>query len=178
MTNKERLVVITVLSLVALMVGADLLVDTQEGVTLLHVFFEGSAGLAALFGIFYFARGSFQLQHQLADSLNANQKLAQEVADWKNATQKYVQGLSESIDTQLTKWNLSHAEKEVALLLLKGLSLKEIASIRNTSEKTARVQSMAVYAKSGLTGRSELAAFFLEDILQPQAPITKDLSTP
>jgi hypothetical protein len=38
---------------------------------------------------------------------------------------------------------------------------------RHTSEKTARVQSSAVYAKSGLSGRSELSAFFLEDLLPP-----------
>jgi DNA-binding NarL/FixJ family response regulator len=55
----------------------------------------------------------------------------------------------------------------VAFLLLKGLSLKEVAGVRNTSEKTARVQSMAVYAKAGISGRSELAAFFLEDLLPP-----------
>jgi len=47
------------------------------------------------------------------------------------------------------------------------MSLKEIAEIRNTAEKTARVQSMAVYSKSGLGGRSELSAFFLEDLLVP-----------
>ena len=47
------------------------------------------------------------------------------------------------------------------------LSLKEIAEIRKTTEKTARAQSVAVYAKAGLGGRSELAAFFLEDLLLP-----------
>jgi hypothetical protein len=34
-----------------------------------------------------------------------------------------------------------------------------------TTEKTARVQSMAIYSKAGLAGRSELSAFFLEDLL-------------
>ena len=56
-------------------------------------------------------------------------------------------------------------------LLLKGLSLKEIADIRHTTEKTARAQSGSIYAKSGLSGRSELAAFFLEDLLVPGAEI-------
>jgi DNA-binding NarL/FixJ family response regulator len=78
-----------------------------------------------------------------------------------------VDGLSKAIDQQLSKWKLSAAEKEVAFLLLKGLSLKEIAEVRNTSEKTARVQSIAVYSKSNLSGRSELSAFFLEDLLVP-----------
>lgn len=43
-----------------------------------------------------------------------------------------------------------------------------IAQLRNTAEKTVRSQSVAIYSKSGLAGRSELAAFFLEDLLGPQ----------
>lgn len=53
----------------------------------------------------------------------------------------------------------------MTFLLLKGMSLKDVAAIRGTNEKTARAQSMAVYAKAGLSGRSELSAFFLEDLL-------------
>lgn len=169
MTKKERIVIIGILSIVALMVAIDLKTDAKEGVVFWHVLVEGGAGLAALFGIFYFMKGSFRIQHKLSDSLEENIKLKKEAEEWKTEAQKYIEGLSKSIDLQLSKWNLSNAEKEVALLLLKGLSLKEIAEIRNTTEKTARVQSISVYSKSGLAGRSELAAFFLEDLLQPQA---------
>ncbi len=77
----------------------------------------------------------------------------------------YLAGLSSLIEQQLSAWGLSPSEREVAFFLLKGMSLKEIAMLRNTSEKTARVQSTAIYAKSGLGGRSELSAFFLEDLL-------------
>jgi DNA-binding CsgD family transcriptional regulator len=68
-------------------------------------------------------------------------------------------------------WQLSAAEREVALLLLKGLSTKEIATVRATSERTAREQARAVYAKAGLAGRAALSAYFLEDLL---APIERD----
>lgn len=169
MNHKERAVITGILAIVAIMVSFDLVTDSQEGVEIWHVLIEGGAGLAALFGIFYFLKGSFQLQHRLSDSLNENIKLKKEADEWKVEAKKYIQGLSQSIDTQLSKWGLSAAEKEVALLLLKGLSLKEIATVRDTTEKTARVQSIAIYSKSGLAGRSELAAFFLEDLLQPQA---------
>jgi DNA-binding NarL/FixJ family response regulator len=150
------------------MVSLDLFTDSKEGVVVWHVLVEGGAGLAALFGIFYFLKDSFKLKHKLSDSLVENVQLKKEADEWKTEAQKYIEGLSQSIDQQLSKWNLTAAEKEVALLLLKGLSLKEIADIRATTEKTARVQSIAVYSKSGLSGRSELAAFFLEDLLQPQ----------
>jgi hypothetical protein len=55
----------------------------------------------------------------------------------------------------------------VALLLLKGLSLKEIAAIRVTTERTVRAQARSLYSKAGLTGRAALSAFFLEDLLAP-----------
>lgn len=168
MNHKERIVIISILFLVAIMVGFDLVTDSKEGVVFWHVVIEAGAGLAALFGIFYFLKDSFNLKHRLSDSLSENIKLKKEAHDWKQEAQKYIEGLSQSIDLQLTKWQLSAAEKEVALLLLKGLSLKEIADIRQTSEKTTRAQSMSIYSKSGLSGRSELAAFFLEDLLLPQ----------
>ena len=60
------------------------------------------------------------------------------------------------------------AEQDVALLLLKGLSVKEIAVIRKTAEKTVRHQAAAIYSKAGVEGRSDLSAFFLEDLLLPQ----------
>ena len=57
----------------------------------------------------------------------------------------------------------------MALLLLKGLSHREIAEARATAETTVRQQALALYRKSGLRGRSDLAAFFLEDLLLPAA---------
>lgn len=168
MNQKERLFILAILISVAIMVAIDLVTDLEEGVTFWHILVEGLMGVAALFGVFYLIKGSLNLKHKLSDSVRENKLLKEEARNWKNAAQKYIEGLSLSIDQQMTKWNLSVAEKEVALLLLKGLSLKEVAEIRNTTEKTARVQSISVYSKSGLSGRSELAAFFLEDLLQPQ----------
>ncbi len=56
----------------------------------------------------------------------------------------------------------------MGLLLLKGLSLRDVAQARSTSERTVRQQALAVYRKAGLAGRAELAAFFLEDLLLPR----------
>lgn len=171
MSNKERFVVAFVLSIVAIMVVFDLLTDSREGVTIWHVLIEGSVGVVALFGVFYVLRGSFHLQHKLDDERQNLSDLKKETEvlreQWRQESKKYVEGLSGAIDEQLSKWGLSNAEKEVAFLLLKGLSLKEVADVRQTSEKTARVQSIAIYSKSGLSGRSELSAFFLEDLLVP-----------
>lgn len=159
---------VSILSAVFLLVTADIVGDSKEGVDLWHLVLEGSVGLISLFGIFYVLRDSFKTRHNLIET---NQKFSAyrvESEKWRAESRKYLEGLSSAIDEQLSKWGLTPAEKEVAFLLLKGLSLKDVANVRNTSEKTARVQSMAIYAKAGLSSRSELSAFFLEDLLVPQ----------
>ncbi|MCL4866883.1 MAG: helix-turn-helix domain-containing protein, partial [Gemmatimonadales bacterium] len=57
--------------------------------------------------------------------------------------------------------------REVALMLLKGFSLAQIARLSDRSERTVRQHAIAVYRKSGLAGRAELAGFFLGDLLLP-----------
>jgi DNA-binding CsgD family transcriptional regulator len=86
---------------------------------------------------------------------------------WRNEARGYLDGLGQAIETQFSRWNLTDAEREVALLILKGLSHKEIATVRAVSERTVREQARSVYSKSGLTGRASLSAFFLEDLLAP-----------
>lgn len=86
---------------------------------------------------------------------------------WRSEARTLLNGLGDAIEGQFTRWNLTDAEREVALLLLKGLSLKEIASVRAATERTIRAQAQSVYAKAGVTGRAALSAFFLEDLLAP-----------
>ena len=67
--------------------------------------------------------------------------------------------------SQFAAWGLSPSESEVALLLVKGLSMKEISLARVVKEKTVRQQASSVYAKSGHAGRHELVAHFIEDLM-------------
>lgn len=73
--------------------------------------------------------------------------------------------LSNVISQQFQDWKLSDSEKDIGWLLLKGLSLKEIALIRDTVEKTVRQQASAIYKKTGLNGRHVFSAWFIEDVL-------------
>ena len=86
---------------------------------------------------------------------------------WRDETRSLLKGLGEAIDRQFLTWKLTEAERDVGLLILKGLSLKEIAATRVTSERTIRAQARSIYAKAGLSGRAALSAFFLEDLLAP-----------
>ena len=92
-----------------------------------------------------------------------------EGSQWRTDMRELLKGLGDAIDRQFERWHLTAAEREVAMLLLKGLSHKEIAVVRGASVLTVRQQARAVYAKANLSGRAALAAFFLEDLLLPAA---------
>lgn len=168
MTSKERRFISTILAVITVITLLDLVSDYQEGTEWWHLLAEGFVAAGSAAGIFYLLRDSFSLKHSLEEQQKTNAELKLENERWREQSKKYLEGLSAAIDQQLTEWKLTSSEKEVAFLLLKGLSLKEIATARNTSEKTARAQSTAIYSKAGVSGRSELSAYFLEDLLVPQ----------
>ena len=149
------------------LVGLDLISDYLEGGTGTHLILEGL--LLAVSGV-VFGEGIRKLAQARAkiESLKGDmEKLNEEKEKWKGETHQLLAGLSIKIENQFAHWQLTPAETEVGFLLLKGFSLKEIADIRNTKLKTVQQQSQAIYQKTGLASRSELAAFFLEDLLPP-----------
>lgn len=67
---------------------------------------------------------------------------------------------------QFDAWSLTVSEQDVVIGMLKGLSFREIAELRETREKTVRQQASSVYRKAGVATRHELAAWFFEDMLE------------
>lgn len=62
-------------------------------------------------------------------------------------------------------WKLSKSERDVALLLIKGMTTQEIADLRETKIGTVKSQSSSIYQKADVRGRNELVAYFVEDLL-------------
>lgn len=83
---------------------------------------------------------------------------------WREERREEIAALGQAIEQQFKLWRLTEAEIDIAGLMLKGASQKEIALARNTSEATIRQQAQSVYRKSGLSGRAELSAYFLESL--------------
>lgn len=173
MNRRESLIIAGILLIISFMTMIDIVTDAKEGVLWWHVSTEGIIVLTALFGTYYLLSRTFKLKHTLEDERRLSAQIQIEANSWKENSKRYLDGLSLSINDQLSKWELTASEKEVAFLLIKGFSLKEIAEYRNTTDKTARTQSASIYSKAGLSGRSQLAAFFLEDLLLPN--LSKDI---
>ena len=163
--NIKEYVFIVLLLLISVASLVDVVIDYSEHASREHLVLEFCLILLSLGGIVYLVLETFKhkrknqtLEVQLADT---QKNLSETQSRVKKVGQQYRQVIRE----QLEEWQLSESENEVAMLLLKGLSFKEIAEVRETQEKTVRQQASSLYKKTGLAGRHEFAAYFFEDLL-------------
>ena len=167
----SRYAVLGAFALIGILAALDLVEDLAQGTTALHVVAEGAVVAIALGAVVII---TLHLLREAGAARHEAEQLGRQLAEtmesarvWRQEAQVLLRGLGASIDRQFDKWKLSPTEKEVALFLLKGLSHREIATFRGVSEATARQQARAVYKKAGITGRHDLSAFFLEDLVLP-----------
>ncbi|KAA1193068.1 LuxR family transcriptional regulator [Pseudohalioglobus sediminis] len=154
-----------VLGVIMILNALDVVTDIGLGVPRWHIVEESMIVLASGIGFIYLLwemrRRSREMQ-ALTHSLNsAGQQLQDITEEMRRARSNF----SESIQQQFQDWGLTLSEQQVAMLLLKGLSFREIAVVRDTREKTVRQQASSIYGKSGLDGRHAFSAWFLEDFL-------------
>lgn len=168
-TQRLPTLLATAFGLIFVLVAWDLLSDWSGGVNAAHVTVEslvlGISGVAML----ALLRGVFRQRRSLSRMARSLDRARDESLRWRSRYQDTIAGLGRAIQEQFRRWQLSPAEAEIGLMLLKGLSLKEIARVRGTGERTVREQARAVYQKAGLPNRAALSAFFLEDLLLPDA---------
>lgn len=69
------------------------------------------------------------------------------------------------LQERFAEWELTPAEKDVALFAIKGLSTADIAGLRNTSEGTVKAQTNAIYRKAGVSGRPQLLSLFIDELM-------------
>ncbi len=163
--KNERLFIAAFLLIFALLTVVDVIEDLYNGSGFAHVFFEVIVvAITLLISIVSFRAFVKDRNQNISIAYSEVAKVKVQAQEWKQKTQQLSSGVSNAIVQQLKDWRLSEAEQDVAFLLLKGLSLKEIADVRQSSERTIRQQASVIYKKSGLAGRAELSAFFLEDL--------------
>ena len=113
------------------MTVGEAMVESIESILLVSI----AAMVAYLFG---------RVNRQDADrqALLADLRVARvEGAQWRSEMTELLRGLGAAIDAQFDRWDLTDAEREVAMLMLKGLSHREIGAVRDTSERTVRQQA-------------------------------------
>lgn len=170
--TESRLRLPLALLLFAIAVGGavDLVFDAPESWLSFHVLYEALLTLGGLLTASWLWLGWRRAEREAAEltRLVAERQLERDA--WRASARSALAGLADAIGSQLERWGLTPAEREVAILLLKGRSHKEIAAATGRSERTVRQHAVSAYGKAGLGGRAELAAFFLEDLPSPRAP--------
>lgn len=143
----------------------DAISDIAEGSSWRHILVELTSAtllFIAFVGLVWTLRR--RMSGLLENAQHRAVLLQAEAERWKEEASLVKGRLSRAIESQFALWQLTQAEGEIARLILKGLSNKEVALLRNSSEQTVKQQAHAVYKKSGLESRSQLLAFFLEDL--------------
>lgn len=161
----KEAVLIAIFAMVMVASGVDLLADIFHGASIEHVVREAAIVTISMVAIIWVL---LDLRQQALEIRVLKNEL--EGTDAPVATpRKYVlearKKLGNVVTQQFSEWKLTGSEADVGWLLLKGLSLKEIAMVRSTAEKTVRQQASSIYKKSGVQGRHAFSAWFIEDIL-------------
>ena len=160
----KEILLIAVLSAIALGNLYDFVTDFRHGSSTLHLA-EEAAVIAVSIGLMLWLLLDVRRQRHELELLRQElqeRPAASPPSPQAAATRRQLGGL---IQTQFRDWDLTDSEQEVGLLLLKGLSFKEIAALRQTHEKTVRAQASSIYRKADVSGRHAFAAWFIEDFL-------------
>ena len=165
MTRAQEITVILVLAIVGIANLSDLVIDLSHGSSASHLIVEMvviAMSLSVILWLIMHLRSQNRALEQIKREIALEKKRKAQSGE---AGQEARDKLGEIIRRQFQHWQLTSSEQEVALFLLKGLSFKEIAGVRETHEKTVRQQASAIYKKAGVNGRHAFSAWFIEDFL-------------
>ena len=140
-------------ALCAMFFIGDVVIDLSQGDHLddLHLILEAIAALALSAGVIY-------LMRELRDLINR-------MAAMELGIRAARGDMSDLIDTFFDQWRLTPSEREIALMVLKGIDNDSIAKMRGTAQSTVRAQCTRIYAKAQVDGRAQLLSIFMEELL-------------
>lgn len=161
----KDLLITAVLGVVMILNSLDVITDIGLGVPSWHIMEEIMIVVVSGCGFIYLLWEMRQRTHHMRELSHTLTTADRQLQDITEEMRRARSSYSETIHQQFMAWGLTRSEQEVAMLLLKGLSFKEIAVLRDTREKTVRQQASAIYGKSSLEGRHAFSAWFLEDFL-------------
>jgi len=135
--------------------------DSVSGQMLLHL----AAEITATLGLgMAFALIRADLRRSKADQQADRERLSAIRADFDRMMRR-----------RFTDWGLSPAERDVALLTVRGLKIADIAEMRGAHQGTIKSQLSTIFRKSGVSNRTEFVASFIDELLDLAA---SDASSP
>jgi DNA-binding CsgD family transcriptional regulator len=75
------------------------------------------------------------------------------------------QDFDDLVQNKFEHWQLTQAEADVTLLVLRGLTTEQIAELRGVAKGTVKVQAHNAMQKAGVGSRVELMSIFLEEFM-------------
>lgn len=162
--KKDKIFFIIIFTLIITVTGIDIVKDLSEGLPLSHVIHEMGIATLCLIFIIYQLKLSIIKTNKLSDIQKNAALISEENSALKRQLQKLSGEFYQIVNLQMDEWKFSNGEKDIGKLIMKGLSMKEIAEIRDTSESTVRQQATTLYRKANVHSRQEFIAYFLEDL--------------
>ncbi len=130
----------------------DIFTDISKGYeSLTHTVIEAIIFTIVIMALWFEIRRVIQLRQQVSKERDRVARLSGE--------------LFHNIEQAFDQWRLTNSEREVAIMLIKGMSMAEIGAAREVKDKTIRQHATNIYAKAGYANRNELASHFIEDLL-------------
>lgn len=69
------------------------------------------------------------------------------------------------IENHFDEWKLTASERDVAALMVKGLSISEIAQVRGSAEGTVKAHLNAIYRKANARNRAEVLSLIMDTLI-------------
>lgn len=140
---------------------ADVITDVSEMAVLdWHLLPEALASLALFVGI------GFEVVY-LLHLLQRKASLERSVGLASSALQSVIEG-------HFDEWKLTASERDVAGLMVKGLSIAEIASVRGSADGTVKAHLNAIYRKANARNRAEVLSHIMDTLIdRPLLPPAK-----
>ncbi|MFN4141767.1 helix-turn-helix transcriptional regulator [Aestuariivirga sp.] len=131
---------------------ADVVADYSEMLTMdWHLVPEALASIALFVGIGF---EIFYLMHLLQRKASLERSVGMASA-----------ALQDVIQSHFDEWKLTASERDVAALMVKGLSISEIAGVRGTAEGTVKAHLNAIYRKANARNRAEVLSTIMDTLI-------------
>jgi DNA-binding NarL/FixJ family response regulator len=151
-----RALLVVLQGVAALFFISDMTTEVLRDGFVIHNALEACATLALIAGVLL---GAYEIRDLLRRASEADATLAEATASFSDLVQQ-----------RFDEWDLTAAEREVALLVLKGFETAEIATLRQTAAGTVRAQVSRIYEKSGKTSRGQFVASFIDVLIENPVP--------